>query len=423
MNKELIKNIIIDQRESITQKLHDENIISRDGLGKCLQYLQHPNLLLVSGLRRVGKSIFSHLLVGNAPYAFINYDDERLIEFAAGDFNIVLECFHELFPAAEYLLFDEIQNITGWELFINRCRERNKVIITGSNANLLSHELSTHLTGRYVDFTLYPLSFKEFLRFKEFHVNEKTVYSTKAKSTLQSLFNDYLENGGIIDRYKFGPDFLRNLFRSILTKDIALRYQIRYPAILEEMAMLLTTNFTSKVSVNRLTKHLQLKSPHTTAEYIRYLENSFLLFTLPKFSYKLKEQQSSFKKSYIIDNGLINALSFQFTENKGRFLENVVAIELKRRSYAEHFEFYYWDNYHKECDFVIKRTQKITDAYQVCHELTFENRDREINGLIAALKEFNLKEGIILTASTEDSIEEEGFTIKILPIWKWLLTY
>jgi len=413
MNKEYIKNIIIDQREDISEQLKNKRIILRNGIKECKKYIKHPNLLLISGLRRAGKSVFAHLLKEKDKYSFLNFDDERLIQFTAKDFNNVLECFYELYRKVDYILFDEIQNIKGWELFINRLRNRYKVIITGSNANLLSRELATHLTGRYLEFVLFPMSFEEFLRFSSLTIEKDIFYSTQKKSKITQLFHLYIKQSGIFEFYQFGREFLRKLWSSVITKDIIARYQIKYPHILEELALILANSFSSKVSVNNLSKHLQVKSSHTISEYIKYLENSFLIFTVNKFSYKLKEQLSSFKKIYITDHGFINALSVNFSENKGRLLENIVAIELKRHCLFRNNEFFYWDNYHFECDFVIKRRKQIVSLYQVCAELNINNKKREIAGLVGAMKEFGLKKGYILTESQEDEIRVNNYKISI----------
>ena len=421
MNKEYLKNIIVDQKELIEDRFKSENIITRDGIQGCKKYLNYPNILLISGLRRAGKSFFSHLLTGNISNPFINFDDERLVGLETKDLNTILECFYELYHDFDYILFDEIQNIKGWELFVNRLRNKYRIIITGSNANLLSSELATHLTGRFSAFTVFPLSFKEFLRFKSFKLQKNSLYSTKIKSDISSLFSEYLNEGGIFEYYKFGKEFLRDLFSSIIAKDIIIRHKPKYPVVLEELALLLVNYFASKVSLNNITKNLKVKSPHTTKEYIKYLEKTFLIFTINKFSYKLKEQLSSFKKVYIVDNGIINSLIFDFSQNKGRLLENLVAIELKRRSFLTDFELFYWDNYNVKCDFIIKKGRKVTHAYQVCADITARNKEREITGLIKALKEFDLKEGIILTEFSDEEIKVDGFRIKVTPVWKWML--
>ena len=422
MNKEYLKNVITDQRDEISERLAEEDIIPREGFDVCRSYISHPNLLLVSGLRRAGKSFFSHLLTGKKKYAFLNFDDERLVEFKVADFNLVLECFYELYKDFEYIIFDEIQNIKGWELFISRLRSKYKIIITGSNANLLSKDLATHLTGRFLDFVIFPLSFKEFLTFNNFTLHNKALYSTRGRSEIAAFFEKYLKTGGIFDYYKFGSAFLRNLWSSIIVKDIVVRHGIKYPHILEQLSLVIINNFACKISGRNLTRQFELRSPHTINEYIRHLEETFLIFTINKFSYKIKEQMTTLKKIYVIDNGFINALSFKFSENKGRLLENIVAVELKRRIDREQLEIFYWDNYNVECDFIVKKMKKVVMAYQVCTEIAVNNKEREIAGLTGAMKEFGLKKGIILTISQEEEMNINGFKIVLVPVWKWLLS-
>lgn len=421
MNKEHIKNVIVDQREDIANKLQHEKIIQRDGVETCGRYLNEPNVLLVSGLRRAGKSIFAHLMLKGKEYVFLNFDDERLIDVRTEDLDTVMQCFHELYGEFNYILFDEIQNVRGWELFVNRLRNKYRIIITGSNANLLSRELATHLTGRHVDFVLFPLNFREYMSFNDVKLESVSLYSTKQRSILSGLLDKYLKGGGMFEYYKFGKEFLRNLWSSVIAKDITTRHNVRRPQVIENLSALLLNYFASIASVNNISRHLDVKSPHTISKYVKYLEDSFLIFTVKKFSFKVKEQISTFKKVYITDNGLVDSLSFQFTENRGKYLENLVAIELKRRSYREDFELFYWNNYYVECDFIVKRGRKVTTAIQVCSDLNINNKKREVNGLIGALKEFDLKNGVIVTESTEDELSVNGYKIQLIPAWKWLL--
>lgn len=421
MDREFLKDVIVDQREAMEAKLRQKDIIQREGGDNCEKFVAHPNVLLISGLRRAGKSIFAHQLAQKYKYAYINFDDERLLGIEAKDLNQVLECFYELYHEFDILLLDEIQNVAGWELFVNRLRENHRVVITGSNANLLSKELATHLTGRYLEFTLYPLSFREYLDYSSYKLTDASLHSTKSRSQLSVLFSKFLMDGGIFEYFKFGGEFLRTLFSSIINKDIVVRYKIKHSSLFEELALLLVNSFACKVSINKLTNSLKIKSFNTTKEYLKYLENSFLVFTTHKFSYKLKEQFSSLKKVYVIDNGLINSLTAAHSQNKGRLLENMVAIGLKRRSHISHHKIFYWDNYNVECDFIVKADRKITAAYQVCSQIMPENREREYAGLIGALKEFQLKEGTILTDSEEREEEVEGKKIHLMPVWKWML--
>jgi len=421
MNKEFLKNVILDQKELIESHLSSNKIIAREGLKECTKFIAHPNVLLISGLRRAGKSIFSHLLLKDQKYAYLNFDDERLISFKTADLNTLLEAFYELYGDSNYFLFDEIQNITGWELFINRLRLKYRIIITGSNARLLSSEMATHLTGRFDNFTIFPMSFVEYLRFQSAPDRDMKNFSTREKALYGSYFENFLRSGGIFEYFKFGREHIRSLFSSIISKDILSRYTIKFPVELEELAFYMVNSFVSKISVNKITKMLHINSPHTLKEYIKYLENTFLIFGINKFSYKLKEQSTAFRKMYIMDNGIVDSLLFEFSANKGRFLENIVAIELKRRSTRNNDEVYYWDDYNHECDFVIKSGKKIIAIYQVCSELTDKNQPREFAGLIKAARQFDQKEGLILTLSHEDIRTVDGITIKILPVWKWLI--
>ena len=422
MNKELLAHIVVDQKEALEEALENGTIIPRDGYSDCLPAIATPNVLLISGLRRIGKSIFSHLLARNKPYAFLSFDDERLIGFTSSDFNTVIECFFESSTEPEYLLFDEIQNINGWELFVSRLRQKYRVIITGSNANLLSSEMATHLTGRFIAFPLFPMNFREYLLYKGKKTKTTDYIGTKKNVEIHLAFQEYLLSGGIFENYKFGKPYLRELFRSIITRDIIGRYKIGYPVVLEELAMLLLNNFSSKFSANNLANQLKVKSFHTIQEYFKYLENTFLFISISKFSYKLKEQQASQKKIYLIDNGFIAALSFSFSDNKGRLLENIVAIELRARTLRKYQELFYWDDYKHECDFVVKEGKNVIMAYQVCLEITPQNEKREFTGLIEAMKFFKLERGIILTYEQKEIRKHDDFTIELVPAWEWMLS-
>ena len=282
--------------------------------------------------------------------------------------------------------------------------------------------MATHLTGRFDTYTIFPMSFVEYLRYNSTPLNNLKVHSTRQKAMYRALFEKYLRSGGIFEHYMFGKQHIRSLFSSIITKDILSRYAIKFSVELEELASYMVNVFGSKISVNKVAKMLRINSSHTIKEYIKYLENTFLVFGVSKFSYKLKEQRTALRKIYIIDNGIIDSLLFDFSANKGRFLENTVAIELKRRSIHNNFNFYYWDNYVNECDFIIKSGNKIISIYQVCYEITEQNQQREFAGLIAAARDFDLKEGIILTMSQEETKIVNDIKIKIIPVWKWLLT-
>ena len=421
MNKEFLRQIVIDQKDAMTKSLSSDSIIERDGLNKCCAMLKNPNILLITGMRRAGKSVFAHLLSRRSTYSFLSFDDERLIEFKSEHFQQLIEVFHELNGETDYYLFDEIQNISGWELFVNRIRMNKKIIVTGSNSNLMSSEMGTHLTGRFDVWQLFPMSFLEFLAYKKHGYNSAGALSTVQKSALKVLFDEYLALGGIFEGHLFGQQRLRTMFSAVLAKDILMRHHVRYPVVLEQLALILFNSFAQKISFKNITARCEIQSSHTITEYTSYLESTFLVFLVRKFSFRLKEQQAALKKVYCIDNGLLSAMTMLFSPNKGQFLENLVAIELKKRESLGRGDVFYWDNYRQECDFVVKTGAKISHAYQVCFTFSEENSKRELNGLCAALDQFNLTQGTILTDDQEELIEHGNFQINLLPVWKWLL--
>lgn len=415
-----IKRIITDQKEAIEEKLSSENIIDREFLNYCKRFTTHPNVFLLSGVRRSGKSISSYLLFRGQKFAYINFDDERLYGLEAKELNNVLEAFYSLYGNVKRVILDEIQNIKGWELFVNRIRENKIVIVTGSNANLLSKELATYLTGRYVDFTIYPFSFREFLKYKNVAPN---IYSTRSIAQIKNLLNEYIKTGGFPEVYKFDKKFLLSLYESIITKDVVLRYKIKYVKSLKDLARLFISNFSSEITFNKLKNILLVKSVHTVKNYFEYLESSFLVFKLERFSFKLKEQVLAPKKVYIIDTGLVNAIGFQSRESQGRIIENIVAIQLMRKK-AENplLRIFYWkDHQQKEVDFVIKDT-KVKQLVQVCYDIEdYNTKERELKALIKASTELKCKNLLVITWDFEGEEKIKSRKIIFKPLWKWLL--
>jgi len=290
------KSIIKEQIEELQGIEKRENIIQRKGIEKAKGALKYPNILAVLGVRRCGKSIFSYLLAKAHKMGYINFDDERLAGLKTEDLNKILESFYELYQDIDYIILDEIQNVNNWELFVNRLRRTKKIILTGSNSNLLSGELATHLTGRYIDFRLFPFSFKEFLKIKNFGENKS--YTTKEKANLLKLLTEYLEIGGFPEAYKFGKNILFRIYEDILTKDIILRYGINKIEEIKKLTKYLITNSSEEFTYTKLKKIFNIKHASTISNWIYYLENSFLLFRLEKFSFKLKQQFIAPKKIY-----------------------------------------------------------------------------------------------------------------------------
>ena len=417
-----LKGIIKEQREELEKIEKEERIIEREGLNKSKDLLKYPNILAILGIRRCGKSIFSYLLAKQNKFAYINFDDERLVGLKSEDLDKILESFYELYGDIDYIILDEIQNVNNWELFVNRLRRTKKIILTGSNSKLLSGELSTHLTGRYLDLILFPFSFKEFLKLKE--VKENKVYTTKEKAEIMKTLQEYLEIGGFPEAYKFGKGMISKIYEDILTKDILLRYNITKKEEIKKLAKYLITNSSEEITYSKLTRIFNIKHVSTISNWISYLENTFLVFKLERFDFKLKQQFIAPKKVYCVDSGLMNSIGFKFSENRGKVIENEVALELQRRKARENsFEVYYWKDYQQnEVDFVIKCGKKVEQLIQVSYINSKEEiKEREIKALIKASKELRCKNLVVITWDYEIEEKFEGEIIKFIPLWKWLL--
>ncbi len=415
MNRTELKEIIVDQNTRQEQ----EDLVDREIFSKVESYIKNDFVIIISGIRRCGKSTLLAQIRKKYSGYYLNFDDERLINFKIEDFKIVEELFIELYGEKKIFYFDEIQNIPMWERFVRRLHdERKKVFITGSNASMLSKELGTHLTGRYLMLQMFPFSFKEFLHLKKFELNKNSVYLTASRARIKKNFSDYFISGGFPEYLKeLNIDYLKTLYESIIYRDILVRYKISNEKNLKELVYLAMNNISKEISFNSIKKVLGLGSSTTVKNYFDYLENSFLVFLIPKFDYSLKKQMYYNKKVYCIDNGLAKYLGFRITPDNGKLLENIAFIELKRKGK----EIYYYSD-KRECDFVMKEGSKITQVIQCCYELTRNNKEREIEGLAEAMDKFKLKGGLILTYDQEEEIILKGNKkIMIRPVWKWLL--
>jgi len=422
MDKSLLKEIILEQRDFIDRA---EQGIEREVLLGLKKYFKLPHTLVVAGIRRVGKSTLLVQLMRSfykdTSYYF-NFEDERLLNFKPNDFNSLYELMVELFDERKVFFFDEIQNVKGWENFVRRMQDRKfKFFITGSNASLLSRELGTKLTGRYLSQKLYPFSFKEFLSFKNYKFQQNNLYKTVERGKLKKFFNIYLKEGGMPEYLQYqNKEVLKNVYEDILYRDIAVRYDIKETKSLRELALYFLTNLGGLFSYNKLKKNLGLGSVNTVKSYVEHLENSFLIFTINLFSYSLKQQSVAPKKVYCLDNGLANAVSFRFSRDKGKFLENLVFVELKRR---DEDIYYYKTKNNLEVDFLLKKGRKVKQLIQVSQNLKeAKTKEREVKGLTTALKELKLKQGLILTEDEEETITLKGIKIVVQPVYKWLLT-
>ena len=400
MLKETLREIVKSQRKGLEEL---ETGVMREKLDEI--DVNMPFALVISGVRRCGKStLLLQLIKKRKNFHYFNFEDPRTAAFEVGDFQKLKDVFIEEFGESEYYFFDEIQNAQRWELFVRQMLDKKThFVITGSNASLLSKELGTRLTGRHLRFELFPFSFNEFLKF------------AKLKPGIES-FELYLNKGGFPQYLKDKRDeILSELLNDIIARDIVVRYKIRNPNLVKEVAVYLLTNIGKEFSYRSLKETFGIGSVNTVIFFVSCFEDSYLLFTVPKFSHSLKSQIKNPKKIYSVDNGLSAVNSASFSEDKGRMLENVVFLHLRKR----HKNIFYFRE-KNECDFLIKEKGKITSAIQVCSELNDDNKDREIRGLEEALEKLNLKEGLILTFNQEDELSVPNKKIIIKPVWKWL---
>ena len=423
MNVDALKDVIIDQRNDFLAK---KNLIDRDvSLNK---FIRSRQIILVSGVRRCGKSSLLYLIsqklkVSNDCILYFNFDDERLGNFTIDDFNKLYSLHLEMFnvkPEKVIMFFDEPQNIKGWEKFLNRMYEKGiKIFVTGSNARLLSSEIATTLTGRNLVIKLFPFSFNEFLKIRNVKENLKLL-STEAKSKIKRLFTEYSQLGGFpLVVKERNPRLLVSYYQDILYRDIIARYSLHQVEEIRMLGSFLASNPGCLMSYRKLKDMCGLKSLSTLKSYLYYFEQTFLFFFVKKYDFSVKKQIMNPSKIYLVDVGLHNKIGFKFSSNYGKLLENIVFLTLIRNDNEVY--------YHKgknECDFVIKNGLKIVSAIQVTASL--DNPDtykREIDGLLDAMNYYNLGKGFILTESEKKNINIDEKKIIVRPIWEWIMSY
>lgn len=417
--KDLLKQIILEQQEILhaQNKRYVQRYISDE-------WLQTSEILIISGIRRCGKSVLMQQIRDRLVEKdfFFNFDDERLANFKLDDFQKLQECFVELFGEQHTYYFDEIQNIEGWERFVRRLYNAgNKIVITGSNARMLSRELGTHLTGRYIQVEIYPFSFQEYLAMNEIPVNAKTLYTTTGRATMVKSFVKYMECGGFPKFLQDGSvSYLTSLYESIIYRDILTRNGLTNEKEMLELMFYLASNATKRVTYSSLGKVVGIQHPDTIKNYLEYIQQTYLISQLFRYDPSVKKQMMSPKKIYFVDNAIIKRIGFNATENNGVFLENLVFIELKRRGWDV---YYYADK--KECDFIVRKGLHISDAYQVTLKMDSpQTREREIAGVREAMQVYSLSKGYILTFEGKETINfDDGTIVEVVPVWEWILQY
>ncbi len=419
MERDNLYFVLFEQQKDFEQI---KDLIDREKTREIINLKSLKMPVIITGVRRCGKSsllkiIKDELKLKEKEYLYIDFNDERLINFSTEDFQKITGFLDENDYRDNCVLFiDEIQEAKGWEKWIERIRKKHVIFISGSNSKLLSREISTVLTGRSVNSSLYPFSFKEFLKSKQLDIKDWKI-SLKTQSQVRKNFDIFIEAGGFPQRVISDESIIvSELYENILYRDIIGRFNKNLVKPIKEISLYLISNISSDISLRTLSSISGIKNIATVKKILDAFENAFLYFTSSKFDYSMKKQIQNPKKIYCVDNGFVTSLGFRFSQNKGNHLENFVAIELKRREK----EFYY----HKEnfeCDFVIKENLKIIEAIQVCFDLNEKNEKREFDGLLEAMKKFNLKKGIILTYDQDRELNFENKTVIVKPVWKWLL--
>lgn len=413
--KEIIKTILSDFHRKELPNLVKRNIEIPLNSGK---------IVTLIGPRRSGKTFLMYQTMSNISdktnIIYFNFEDERL-DLSAKTLNLILEAYLELYPDKNeeeiFFFFDEIQEVEGWEKFVRRMYDTisKNIFVTGSSAKFLSKEIATSLRGRSITYEVLPLSFKEYLTFQKVPLD---INSTKGKAKIKNLLLTYLSLGGFPEVVNMSSQLyeqtLRDYFEVMIYRDIVERYEVTNVLALKLLIKKLVTNSSKEFSINKIFNELKSQgvkvSKDSLYKFVEYSEDAYVMFTISNFSELINKQ--ILKKVYSIDMGISSLLSFSLSKDSGRLFENIVFLELKRRGKNIHF---FKNKY--ECDFVIKKKDKIDTLIQVCYNLTKDNEEREINGLKEAMQRFKTKNGIILTLDQEKEING----IKVVPFWKWAL--
>ncbi len=422
----MLKSTVLKQKEE-KERLLSLPYIERTKEKEAKKWLSSDLIKVILGPRRAGKSVFSLMLLKDQSFAYFNFDDESLPGEDQLDLNELMQELKLAYGDTKYILFDEIQNLPKWELFVNRLhREGYNLVITGSNARLLSKELATALTGRHIPIQILPFDFNEILKAKGFELTEQNLASPAGSGQLLQILNQYMTNGGYPEVVLKDVDprgYLDVLFDSLLFKDVVRRHHVRFSGQIDGLGTYLVNNFTSLYSIRKMTTALGSKSGTTIEKYLGYLTEAYLIFTLNRFSAKVGLRLRSPKKAYVVDNGFVAAKAVQHSPNNGKLMENLVFTELVKQGNEPNRElFYYHTRNHKEVDFVVKKGNEVIELIQVCYEASNpEVEQREVRALLEAGEELNVSKLTVLTWNDKRELKKGDMTIVFTPLYQWLL--
>ena len=414
-----MKTIVLNQRKERDELLSRPYLTRRISLDTDTLLNSHL-IKLITGPRRVGKSTQALLMLRDKNFAYLNFDSQQLLD--AWDDYLVMRMLDDVYPGYDYLLLDEVQNLDAWDLWVSGLyRQGKNLVITGSNAKMLSSEMATVLTGKYLQVEMLPFSLEELF---DWHKLDLHHLMPEQGAECKVLTDDYLRNGGypeVVASRQLVRSYLDTLFDSIVWKDVAKRHNVRNITDLNNLAVYLVSNFCNPLSANELAEELGLSSVNTTKKYMDYLHEPYLFYYLSRYNNKLKLMKKAPRKVYVVDNGFVAAKAFSVTENLGRLLENQVFIELVRRGYdTEKTMFYYRSRNDKEVDFVLRQGVHIERLVQVCFELSSPKTEkREVDAIVECAGELKCDNLTIVTYDDERTIEKDGYKIDVVPIAKF----
>lgn len=410
----------VSQQRDECQRLLSLAYINRQTRYNSFLLLSSPLIKLITGPRRAGKSIFALMMLKEKRFAYLNFDDMKLL--SRWDEDMVMSALEQVYPQYEYLLLDEIQNLKGWDMWVAKLYRRGiNLVITGSNAKMLSSEMATVLTGRYIEMEILPFALSEALSFKEMAVNKS---ASNPQAQAQILYEEYLRLGGFPETLKareITQSYLQSLFTAIITKDVAQRHNVRKVTELFNLANYLLTNFCNPFTTLKLSEDLGMGSENTIKKFCTYLHEPYLFYYLPRYNAKLKAMMKAPRKVYVVDNGFVLGAAFNLSENLGRLLENNVFVELRRRGYNEDTTlFYYRSRNEKEVDFVTRKGPRVEQLIQVCYDISNPRTlKRELSALMECAEELHCTNLLLITFNEENCITQNNLTIQILPFLKW----
>ena len=414
-----MKTIVLNQRKERDELLSRPYLTRR--ISQDSDTLLNSHLIkLITGPRRVGKSTQALLMLRDKNFAYLNFDSQQLLD--AWDASLVMRMLDDVYPGYDYLLLDEVQNLDAWDLWVSELyRQGKNLVITGSNAKMLSSEMATVLTGKYLQVEMLPFSLEELF---DWHKLDLHHLMPEQGAECKVLADDYLRNGGypeVVASRQLVRSYLDTLFDSIVWKDVAKRHNVRNITDLNNLAVYLVSNFCNPLSANELAGELGLSSVNTTKKYMDYLHEPYLFYYLSRYNNKLKLMKKAPRKVYVVDNGFVAAKAFSVTENLGRLLENQIFIELVRRGYdTEKTMFYYRSRNDKEVDFVLRQGAHIERLVQVCYDLSSPKTEkREVDAIVECAGELKCDNLTIVTYDDERTIEKDGYRIDVIPISKF----